>query len=106
MRKESRVMIYIPKQFHNRYDDLAGHEYKLRKFENFQTRIKWGWRDLELHKKIRGAEKWQRVELPEDLRKVDMNPQRSSISLSPAPGRPGQDEGGKRRRVPTAAKSL
>ena len=93
MRRESRVLIYIPKQFHNRYDDLAGHEYKLRKFENFQTRIKWGWRDLELHKKIRGAEKWQKVELPEDLRQVDMNPQRSSLSLSPPPGRPGQVQG-------------
>ena len=39
MRKESRVMIYIPREFHGRYDDLAGHEYRLRKFENYQTRI-------------------------------------------------------------------
>ena len=56
-----------------------------------QTRIKWGWRDLQLFKKIRGNEKWQKVDLPERLRKVDMNPRKISISLSPAPGRPGQD---------------
>ena len=99
LRKESRVLIYIPMQFHDRYD-LAGLEYKLRKFENYQTRIKWGWRDLELYKKIRGTEKWQKVDLPEGLRKVDMNPRRSSITLSPAPGRPSQDpsQGEKRGR--------
>ena len=92
MRKESKVMIYIPREFHGRYDDLAGHEYRLRKFENYQTRIKWGYDDLELYKRLRGAEKWEKVALPDDLQKVNMNP-RTSISLSPAQGRPDHSYG-------------
>ena len=91
MRKESRILIYIPKEFHDRYDDLAGFEYKLRKLENFQTRIKWGFEDLELHKKVRGSERWEKVALPKELPKVNMNPRRS-LSLSPAPGRPHQSQ--------------
>ena len=92
MRKESRILIYIPREFHDRYDDLAGYEYKIRKFENYQTRIKWGYEDLELYKRYRGADEWERVALPEGLQKVNINP-RNSISLSPAQGRPGQTLG-------------
>ena len=91
MRKESRVLIYIPKEFHDRYNDLAALEYKLRKLESYQTRIKWGLEDLELHKKVRGSDRWEKVALPKELPKVNMNP-RSSISLSPAPGRPHESQ--------------
>ena len=91
MRKESRILIYIPKEFHDRYNDLAGLEYKIRKLENYQTRIKWGYDDLELHKKVRGSDRWEQVALPEELPKVNMNP-RSSKSLSPAPGRPQESQ--------------
>ena len=31
MRKESRILIYIPTEFHDRYNDLVGLEYMIRK---------------------------------------------------------------------------
>jgi hypothetical protein len=75
-----------------------------------------GLKDLELSKKIRGTGKWERVQIPEGLSEVDFRsspeqagtpppPGSTSGSLSPAPGRPGQDRGGKRGRDSTGSQS-
>ena len=62
--------------------------------------------DLELSKKTRGSGKWQRVPLPPGLAKVDLNrsggqeghQEHTWETLSPAPGRPGQQRSSKRGR--------
>ena len=62
--------------------------------------------DLELSKKTRGSGRWQRVSIPPGLAKVDLSrtgiqelPQGHGMgTLSPAPGRPGQERCSKRGR--------
>ena len=50
-----------------------------------------GLKDLELHKKLRGTSKWERVTLPENLPAVDLSSRPVlPVSDSPPPGRPGQ----------------
>ena len=89
MRKESRIIMYVPKQFYERFSSLSTHGYNIRKEEKCQTRIKMGQRDLVLFKRFRG-EKWEHVPLPEDLPHVEL----SSFSRQPAPGRPVQGREG------------
>ena len=106
MRKESRVLNYIPRQFKERARAIGEIEYNLRKEQNFQTRIKMGLNDLELWKKIRGMNgRWERVALPGNLPKIDLNsPVIASESTSPPPGRP-DSQGGKRGRESTGSES-
>ena len=106
MRKEARILNYIPPEFEERYIDIRDIEYSIRQDENCQTRIKMGIMDLELSKKIRGSGRWQRVPLPPGLAKIDLA--RTGVkagdqgqawgTLSPAPGRPGQERSSKRGR--------
>ena len=99
MRKEARILNYIPPEFQERYFDIREIEFRLRQEENCQTRIKMGFHDLELSKTVRGSGRWQRVTLPPGLAAVDLNQtgggSRTSVATnlteSPAPGRPGQD---------------
>ena len=107
MRKESRILNFIPAEYEDRYTDIRDIEYNLRQEEDCQTRIKMGFNDLELSKKIRGSGKWQRVPLPPGIARVDLT--RTELlaenqghgggrdytpldfsSMSPAPGRPGK----------------
>ena len=110
MRKGSRILNYIPRQFYDRFRTVSDFEYKLRKEdESIQTRVRMGFKDLELHKKFRGvAGKWERVALPEGLPPVNLSSSPSqAVSLSPAPGRPGQDDrrGEKRGRGSTGSQN-
>ena len=113
MRKESRILNYIPRQFYSRFRDVSEFEYNLREQEKcqttnttkIQTRVKMGFNDLELYKRERGEVRWQKVKLPDNLSKIDMSTPSASASLSPAPGRPGQDRGEKRGRVSTGSQS-
>ena len=101
MRKEARILNYIPAEFQERYFETREIEYSLRQDENCQTRIKMGFKDLELSKKIRGSGRWQRVTLPQGLAAVDLSQAGSgtkdrtyiaaSLTESPAPGRPDHD---------------
>ena len=92
MRKESRVTNYIPRQFQDRLSVLSEFDFNLRADKRYQTRIKMGLKDLELHKKLRGTSKWERVPLPHNLPPVDLDArQPSHVSSSPPPGRPGHD---------------
>ena len=48
--------------------------------------------DLELHRKLRGSSKWERVALPNDLPPVNLHSRPAQhLSNSPPPGRPGHD---------------
>ena len=98
MRKEARILNYIPAEFQERYFDIREIEYSLRQEQNCHTRIKMGLNDLELSKKMRGSRRWERVTLPSGLAAVDLskagwtrNSVAASMPESPAPGRPGQD---------------
>ena len=57
MRKESRITNYIPRQFKDRLRAVSEFDYNLRLDKKYQTRIKMGIQDLELHKKLRGTRK-------------------------------------------------
>ena len=54
MRKESRVMNYIPRQFQDRLSAISSIDYNIRADKTYQTRIKMGFHDLELHKNSGG----------------------------------------------------
>ena len=94
MRKESRIINYIPKEFHERWRAISEFDYNIRLDRKYQTRVKMGWTGLELHKKLRGTGKWERVNLPNNLPPVNLNaslpsPARATpTSQSPPPGRP------------------
>lgn len=99
MRREARILNYIPAEFQERYFDIREIEYSLRQEQNCHTRIKMGLKDLELSKKMRGSRRWERVTLPSGLAAVDLsqtggwtrNSLATSMAESPAPGRPDQD---------------
>ena len=92
MRRESRIINYILRQFNDRARAISEIDYNIRLDKNFQTRIKMGWTDLELHKKLRGTKKWEKVPLPESLPPVNLKasppPSAALASQSPPPGRP------------------
>ena len=92
MRKESRIVNYIPRQFQDRLAAVSTIDYNLRADKQFQTRIKMGFTDIELHKKLRGTSRWEKVILPPNLPPVDLSAKSpAQLSGSPPPGRPGHD---------------
>ena len=92
MRRESRIVNYIPRQFQDRLAAVSTIDYNLRADKQFQTRIKMGLNDIELHKKLRGTSRWEKVILPPDLPPVDLSAKPpAQESGSPPPGRPGHD---------------
>lgn len=104
MRKDSRIITYIPKQFHTRFCAIKDLDKKLRQEEKCQTRIKMGLRDLQLLKKDRAIGKWEHVPIPANFPPVELGSSTSrTVSGSPAPGRPGQGRGDKRGRESTGS---
>ena len=101
MRKESRIHNYIPRQFRERARAISEIEFNIREVEKCKTKVKMGFKDLQLFKKERGG-KWVHVELPEaELPPVDLGPGASPSkngTASPAPGRPCQSRTDKRQR--------
>ena len=86
MRKESRLINYIPRQFQDRLFAISNLDYNIRSDKTYRTRIKMGMQDLELHKKLRGSRKWERVPLPSNLPPVDLSNRPAPVlSDSPPP---------------------
>ena len=102
MRKDSRILTYIPKEFHSRFQAIRDIGNTLRFEQQCKTRIKMGSTDLQLHKKDRESGRWQLVQLPADLPSIEFgcSPVKPD-SGSPAPGRPGQGRVDKRGREST-----
>ena len=50
MRRENRITNYFPRQFKNRLRAVSEFDYNLRQDKRYQTRIKMGVMDLELHR--------------------------------------------------------
>ena len=91
MRKESRIITYIPKEFHSRFEVIRDIGTELRLREKCNTRIKMGFMDLQLFRKEKGRGKWYEVQLPTDIPPVELGMvSRRVVFESPAPGRPGQ----------------
>ena len=104
MRKESRILTYIPKEFHSRFEAIRDFGNVIRLEEKCKTRIKMGFMDLQLHRKDGSIGKWQLVQLPAGLPTVDLGiSPRKAESGSPAPGRPGQERNEKRSRFSTGS---
>ena len=92
MRRESRINNYFPRQFKDRLRTKSEFDYNLRQDKRLQTRIKMGVMDLELHRKLRGTSRWERVNLPDNLPPVDLSSRPATQTpTSPPPGRPGQN---------------
>ena len=91
MRRESRITNYFPRQFKDRLRAISEFDYNLRQDRRYQTRIKIGVIDLELHRKLRGTSKWERVNIPDNLPPIDLSSRPATQApKSPPPGRPGQ----------------
>ena len=106
MRKASRIITYIPKEYHSRFQAIREIGNQLRIEGDCKTRIKMGYRDLQLHKKERNIGKWELVELPASLPPVNFESSPEKVQTgSPAPGRPEQGRGGKRNRDSTGSNS-
>ena len=104
MRKESRIITYIPKEFHSRFIALRDISYKIRHEEECKTRIKMGYMDLHLDKKDKDTGRWNRVRIDIDLPPVELNQSPSKVdSESPPPGRPDQVRQSKRDRESTGS---
>ena len=103
MKHGSRIINFVPRQFKDRSRAIGEIEYKLRKEENYQTRMKMGMQDLELWKKVRGMNsRWERVVLPSYLPAIDLHTSTASTSSSssPPPGRPGSQAAKRGRESP------
>ena len=104
MRKESRIMTYIPKEYRSRFEAIRDLGNNIRFEEKCKTRIKMGYTDLQLHKKDRLTGKWELVPLPAGIPVVEFRGSPGKIdSGSPAPGRQGQSRSDKRNRESTGS---
>ena len=107
MRKDSRIMTYIPKEYHSRFEAMRDLANRLRLEEDCKTRIKMGYKDLQLHRKDRSTGRWELVPIPVDFPPVNFgtSPEKP-MTGSPAPGRPEQSRDGKRNRESTGSPDL
>ena len=104
MRKESRILTYIPKEFRSRFEAIRDLGNIIRLEEKCKTRIKMGYMDLQLHKKDSLIGKWELVPLPAGIPPVEVRGSPGKVeSGSPAPGRPGQMRSEKRGRQSTGS---
>ena len=56
MRSQCSILTFIPKVFRERADELEKAAYKLRhSTPSYNTKIRWGWGDLILERKLRGS---------------------------------------------------
>ena len=89
MKRDNRVIRWIPKKMYHRYSAVESYAYRIRKEENLKTRVKIGMFDFELTTRESSSYKWKKRSLPNDLPRIDVNLFKipSNIS-SPPQGRP------------------
>ena len=94
MRREVTVGIFVPTEWQARLKAINSNAYGLRYPSSGQdklsTRIKWGQKDLILHKKAPGTRHWSVYNIYTPLPPVDMCAVQIP-TMSPAPGRQGRD---------------
>ena len=92
LKKENRLVRYIPKQFYDRYRAMESEAYLLRhSAEKFKTRVKMGVTNLILYKKKPSERTWSIVPDSTDWPNVTLTLEDASnrrTSGSPPPGRP------------------
>ena len=94
MRKECNLLTYIPEAFRERAEELEKAAFKLRHLTpSYNTKIRWGWGDLLLERRIRGSNEQYKTVNMTDLPPVDLSATprvrlaMPSPTASPAPGR-------------------
>ena len=98
MRKVSRIIPYIPREFHARFCCLRDLGKHLKDEKKCPWRVKMGFNDLELSIKDLNSGRWLKVTSPVDCPPVELrNSFSQEESTSPAPGRPEHPERGDKR---------
>ena len=93
MKKDNRVVRWIPKQMFARFKAIGHYEYNLRNEEHVKTRVKIGKFDFELSTREPSSSVWKRRSLPYNLPDIEISLlSRSTLCASPPPGRPGRAE--------------
>ena len=94
MRKECNILTYIPHSFRERAAELEKAAFKMRHMTpSYNTKIRWGWGDLLLERRIRGSKEQYKTVNMTDLPPVDLSATTRvrlampSPTASPAPGR-------------------
>ena len=94
MRRECNIITFIPDAYRDRASEMEKIAYQMRhSMPAYSTKIRWGWGDLILERKVRGSmEPYRSVNMP-DLPPVDLEATPrvrlavAAPTASPAPGR-------------------
>ena len=94
MRRECNILTFIPDAYRARAYEMEKRAFEMRhSTPSYSTKVRWGWGDLLLERKVRGSRKpFKSVNIP-DLPPVDLEATprvrlvMATITTSPAPGR-------------------
>ena len=94
MRRECNILTFIPDAYRARASEMEKRAFEMRhSTPAYSTKVRWGWGDLILERKVRGSrEPYKSVNIP-DLPPVDLEATprvrlaMATITTSPAPGR-------------------
>ena len=107
MRKDSNVLTFIPDAFRERAAELEKAAFQMRHMRpSYKTKIRWGWGDLLLERKIRGSSEQYRSVNMTDLPPVNLaaTPRErlamATLTASPAPGRKMRKKRGRSEESP------
>ena len=91
MKKDNRLMRWVPKQMYERFSEVESYAYSIRKEEHLKTRVKIGQCDFELSTREPSSSVWKKRQLPANLPEIEVNPLSSpNMASSPPPGRPSR----------------
>ena len=112
MRKECNILAYIPDAFRERAAELERVAFQLRhSTPSYNTKIRWGWGDLLLERKLRGSKEQYRSVSVTDLPPVDLTaiPRErmpmATHTASPAPGRMARRKRARSQESPNLSQS-
>ena len=99
MRKEYNLLTYIPDAFRERAEELEQAAFKLRHMTpSYNTKIRWGWGDLLLERRIRGSNEPYKTVKMTDLPPWTCRPPPGRGWPCPPPPPPRRQAGRPRRR--------